>query len=381
MDEGQRIVIDGRMLMPQMTGVGRYLLGLATGLSQLQSEHHYELWLQAGLPAEHPVWALSSRGITLRQLPIRHMDLRGQWVLPAQLWRQSPDLLHYPHFDLPWLAPGRVVATIHDLKYIAHPGFFPQVSRLKRLVMLLMMRFTVHRARHVIAVSHNTRQDIIQRLGLPESKITVIPEGVNMDDYQAPPPARIEALRQRYRLGEHYILFVGERRPHKNLTGLLKAFVAFQAMVGHSYQLIIAGKTYSDYQEPERLAESLGLQDRVCFIGSPPDSDLPLLYHSADAFCLFSFYEGFGLPVLEAMASGTPVVAASLTSLPEVVGEAGLLVPPDQPEQAALALTQLVPGGQLRQQCIERGLERARQFTWLSCARQTLDVYLEAIRS
>jgi glycosyltransferase involved in cell wall biosynthesis len=187
----------------------------------------------------------------------------------------------------------------------------------------------------------------------------------------------IEAYRLRFSLQDPFILFVGERRPHKNISGVIQAFKAFTTMSPKPYQLVVAGKPYASYREPERLAESLGLRDRVHFIDSPPDGDVHLLFQSAEALLLLSRYEGFGLPLLEAMASGTPVIAANTSSLPEVVGDAGIIVPVDDPEAASEAIRQVVNGGNDRDKYIERGHDRARQFTWERCAQQTLMIYRE----
>ena len=148
-----------------------------------------------------------------------------------------------------------------------------------------------------------------------------------------------------------------------------------------SHQLVIAGRAYRDYTLPEQTAARLGINETVRFLDHFPDTELGLLYQSADLLALLSFYEGFGLPILEAMASGTPIVASSGTSLPEVAGDAGLLVPPDDPLSAAQAFARLIPGGDARQTCIERGLERASNFTWERCARQTEAVYRKVIET
>jgi glycosyltransferase involved in cell wall biosynthesis len=367
------------MILPHMTGAGRYLLGLCAGLNALSGDERIELWLQQVLPTDHPAWGLAGKRVTLRTLPAAHMSLRGQWLLPAALRRLHPDLLHYPHFDLPWLAPGRVVATLYDLKYIARPDFFPTNGRLRRLAILALTRHTLHRARRVIVTSQSTADDLMQRLGAPAGKLRVIPLGVD-DSFFAPiSPEAIEATRRRYGLERPFVLFVGERRPHKNLEGLLHAFELFRRRTVMGYTLVIAGRSYSDYRSPEALVERLGLADCVQFIDYAQDCDLVSLYHVAEALILLSYYEGFGLPVLEAMACGTPVVVSNLTSLPEVAGEAGLQVAPDDPEAAAEALLQVIPGGPQRQSRIALGLEQARRFTWQRCARQTLDVYTEVL--
>jgi glycosyltransferase involved in cell wall biosynthesis len=372
------IVIDGRMILPEMTGVGRYIIELAQALRDLPGQDNFELWLQSRLPADHPAWRLEGEHLSVRRLPLAHMELRQQWILPAELRRTHPDLFHYPHFDLPAGVPGKVIANIHDLKYIARPEFFPQTRRKKRLVMLGMMVFTVRRASRVIAVSENARQDIIRRLGALPANVRVIYHAVNDRYFSLPDPGSMEDLCQRYRLENPFILFVGERRPHKNITGLILAYNIFRRMTQRPFELVIAGKPYASYQEPERLVEQLGLNGKVRFVDYIPDEDLPLFYQRAEVFSLLSYYEGFGLPVLEAMASGTPVVCAGVTSLPEVCGQAGLLVDPTNPEQAALAIAQVITGGMHREELIMRGKTRARQFTWEKCAAQTVELYHEA---
>ncbi len=373
------IVIDGRMILPKMTGVGRYLFELVQVLRDYPGNDSYELWLQSGLPSNHPAWRLASERLAVRQLPLAHMVLRQQWVIPGRLHSAHPDLFHYPHFDLPFGVPGKVIANIYDLKYIVRPEFFPQTGQLKRAIMLGMMNFTVRRANQIIAISESTRQDIIQHLGGSPEKVKVIYLAVDKLFFQPSQPAAMQDFRQRYSLDKPFILFVSERRPHKNILGLIRAFQIFQRMSRRPYQLIIAGKPYAEYQEPEHLVDQLSLSGQVRFIDYVPDEDLPLLYQAADVFALLSYYEGFGLPILEAMASGTPVVAAGVTSVPEVCGQAGLLVDPDNPEQAAEALLQAASGGKQREEMAARGLERAHQFTWEKCAAQTIQLYREVV--
>ena len=223
-----QIVIDGRMILSHMTGVGRYVLGLTEALAKLPGDARYELWLSSRLPAGHPAWKMGTERLDVRQLPLGHMDPRQQWKVPLELRRRRPDLFHYPHFDLPWLTPGRIVATIHDLKYLAKPNFFSDFGRARRLIMLTMMRFTIRRADRIIAVSHCTRRDLIDRLGAAPEKIRVIPEGVEERFFRRTQTTELDQVRQRYGLNKPYLLCVAERRPHKNLPGLLHAFHRFR---------------------------------------------------------------------------------------------------------------------------------------------------------
>ena len=373
------IVIDGRMILPQMTGVGRYLLGLVGALRKIPCDDHFEIWIQPDLPADHPILRLSNERLNLRRVPIGHFDVRSAWYLPFKLAQSRPNLLHYPHFDLPWTVPGRVVATIHDLKYIARRDFFPHIASLKRLAILSTISFTTRRARQIITDSQSTKQDLVRRLHITPKKIIVVPLGVEDLFFNIHPLNTIQTVRSRYGLEDPFIIFVGERRPHKNIAGVIEAFDLFRRMVDTPYKLAIVGKPYLNYRIPEKLTQKLGLKDHIRFVDYISDMDLSLLYQAADAYVLLSFYEGFGLTVLEAMASGTPTVISNMTSLQEVTGDAGMLVAPNNPEQLALSIKQVVPGGEMREQCIHRGLERARLFTWEQCANKTLDVYHKAI--
>jgi glycosyltransferase involved in cell wall biosynthesis len=374
-----RVIIDARLILPRMTGIGRYLCGLAQGLRELPGDDRFELWLQPGLPANNPVWQFGSGSLSLREVSIPHMSLRQQWALPLELLRHRPDLVHYPHFDLPWAVPGPVVATIYDLKYIASPAFFPRLGRVKRLMMLTMMLLTVQKAQRIITLSESTRRNIVGYLHAAPEKVAVVPGGVDDHYFHSPPTGALREVRSRYELDAPFLLFVGERRPHKNIVGLLRAFQVFR-LSGHDvHHLVIVGQRYADYQEPEQVTEALSLTKNVHFLDYVPEADLPLLYRSADAFVILSFYEGFGLPVLEAMACGTPVVAAETTSLPEVAGKAGLLVDPRNLEAVALALGQVIPGGEQRDICIARGLVRASEFRWEHCAPKVAALYREVI--
>jgi glycosyltransferase involved in cell wall biosynthesis len=377
-----RVVIDARMILPEMTGVGRYLMGLAVGFRTLREDDYcYEFWLQPQLSNDHPIWGLENDRLKLHRLTIPHMDYRQQWVLPAEIRRRNPDLLHYPHFDLPFAVPGPVVATIHDLKYIARPDFFPTHGIAKKLLIRIMTSFTARRASRVITDSQSTRQDLIQCLKIEPGKVVSVPAGVEERYFIRPSPASLQSVRRRHHLPDSFILFVGERRPNKNIPGLIRAFKVFSRDIQRPYHLVVVGKRYSEYREPEQTVEALELNGKVHFLEHVGDDDLYCLYHTADAFVLLSFYEGFGLPALEAMASGTPAVVAQTSSLPEVIGDAGLLVEPDNPEQAAQAIKQVIPGGEHREELIAKGLERAHQFTWERCAQETIAVYREALRS
>ncbi len=271
------------------------------------------------------------------------------------------------------------MASIHDLKYLDHPEYFTHLSWLKRIAMHEMMAYTCRRAQAVICVSKAAAADLQAKLNVPAQKIRVIYHGVDGQFFRKRSFAEVQAFRQKHALQKPFILFIGDRRPHKNLTGLIQAFAYFRESGGESHQLVIAGKGYRDFTLPEQTVSRLGLDGSVRFLDYFPDYELPLLYQSADLLALLSYYEGFGLPILEAMACGTPVAASQCTSLPEIVEHAGLIIPPDDPSSAAVAFSRLIPGGDAREACIELGLKRAAAFTWERCALQTESLYQKVL--
>lgn len=367
------------MILPAMTGVSRYLTGLCRGLGQLDGDFSYELWLQPCLAADHPARRLGGERLELRIAAAGNMSLAGHLWMPLAVARRGAHLLHYPHFDLPPAMPGPLVATIHDLKYIARPDFFPQRGRVKRLAIRWLTANTCRRARRILCDSQSTAGDLQRLLGVPAEKLRVVPLGVEEHFFEQKSEAARQAFRARRGLERPYLLFVGERRPHKNLPGLLRTFKEFRALGGAEYELVIAGKAYAQERSAEQTAQELGLAGAVRFVNEVPEDELPYYYQCAAALVFLSFYEGFGLPVLEAMASGTPVVASNCTALPEVVGEAGWLVAADDPRQSATALAEATAPGEARRSAIEQGLERARAFSWRRCAELTQQVYAEAL--
>lgn len=370
-----RVAIDARLILPYMTGIGRYLTGLLTGLRDTCQTDLLQVWVQSNLPDDHAVWSLNGGGLRINRIPLRHMDWRAQWVLPRILSQDPPDLLHYPHFDLPWFTPGRVVLTIHDLKYISQPSYFLGAAHLKHLVMKTMLLHATRRAQAIMVDSLFTAQDLTRRLEIKTEKIHIIPLAVDGRFFQKCSPQELEQVRRRYHLPQQYLLTVAERRPHKNLPGLIQAFALFRQSSNLPQRLVIAGKAYTDYLEPQMMVEKLGLVNQVQFLDYVEDADLPALYQMAEVFLLLSFYEGFGLPILEAMASGTPVIASNSTALPEVVGENGLLVNPSEPKAAAEALHSLMTKESLHEALSLKAQLWAQQFTWRRCAEQTLACY------
>jgi glycosyltransferase involved in cell wall biosynthesis len=372
------ICIDGRLLYPHMTGIGRYLLGLLSGFANVDHLNQYEFWLQPGFPSLHPLWEFQSANIHLKEISIKPKDIRQSWQIPSVLRASYADIYHNPHFNLSPFIPGNIVSTIHDLKYLSFPNYFIALPGIKRLTIFLLIWVTLVKSKQVIAVSEHTRQDILKYFKVDPVKINVIYSGVDRKFFNQQNQSDINDFRVKHGLSMPFLLTVGERRPHKNLVTLIKAFEYFRSAGYTKYHLVIAGKPYANYRDPEKLVDTLNLGEVVHFLNYVGEDELPLLYQSADIFAFLSNYEGFGLPILEAMASGLPVISANNSSLQEVAGNAALLVRGTDPEEIAKAFIRVIPGSSIRENKTQQGISHAQKFTWEECASKTLAVYQKA---
>jgi len=318
----------------------------------------------------------------LNRLPTRSVHLaRKPWRLrAAATYFGAPSLdavfagmqvYHATEHLLPRLKHVGGVFTLHDVAYLRYPQYHLLQNRL--FLSFMMPRFLAQ-ADRVITISESTRRDALQHYALDPAKIDVIAEGVEPRFTPEVAAEQVSAVRAVYNLPARFILFVGTIEPRKNLPALLEAYAALRAKHPDVGLVIAGGKGWLYQRFFERLA-ALGLQDVVKRTGFVPDEQLPALLNAAEVFAFPSHFEGFGLPPLEAMACGVPVVCSNASSLPEVMGEAGLLVPPDDKRAWVEALDRLLSDPALRQDLVVRGLARARLFTWETAARQTLAVY------
>jgi glycosyltransferase involved in cell wall biosynthesis len=295
-----------------------------------------------------------------------------QFVAPLLLRLLGADVYHGVLNVMPLAGSTPAVVTIHDLS----PFLFPQTfRRVNRVYTRWAIKVSCRHARQLIAVSEFTKQEMIRWLQVPADRITVTYNGV--DPRFAPPdPLVLDAFRRRVGLPEQFILFIGTLEPRKNVPTLLEAYARIASET--NVPLILGGGKGWLYDEIFAKAEQLNLGDRIRFAGFIDDADLPLWYAAATVFTLPSFYEGFGIPLIEAMACGTPVVASTSSSLPEIVGDAGLLVSPTDPDALGSAILRVLREPDLRAELREQGLVRARRFSWYETAQRTLDVYRRA---
>lgn len=294
-----------------------------------------------------------------------------QTVLPILARRTKLDLLHSLHYTRPLVLPCASVVTLHDMTFF----LFPHLHTLpKRLFFPMAIRYSARVANALIADSESTRHDVIRLLRVQPGKTTTIPLGVTSEYRPVSNRALLEPIRQKCALPEKFLLYVGTVEPRKNLPALLRAYRS-AVDAGCSLPLVVVGRLGWMYDEVFRMVEALGLRERLKFTGYIPTQDLPLIYNLAEIFIYPSMYEGFGLPPLEAMACGTPVITTAVSSMPEHVGKAGVLVPPDDEGALARAILGLVNDDELRRRLAVEGPRQAAQFTWARTARETLQVY------
>ncbi|GIV97635.1 MAG: glycosyl transferase family 1 [Herpetosiphonaceae bacterium] len=353
-----------RIATGRRTGTENYTYELLAALAQIDHRNRYTLYCNR-LPAALPPLGLNFR---LRRIPLPRL-----WThlrLGPELRLHPPDLAFIPAHVIPALPPRRSVVTIHDLGYLYFPEAHPAAQR---LYLRISTRWSAFASSHIIADSQATRNDLIRYCGTPSGKITVVPLGVS-PRFAPRPEEEYLAVARHYGLEPPYLLYVGTIQPRKNLVRLIEAYAQALRQRRDLPVLALGGKRGWLTESIERRAEELNIAGRVRFLGYVDDQHLPALLSGALAFLLPSLYEGFGLPALEAMACGTPVLASSTSSLPEVVGDAALLVDPTDPAAIAEAILRLCGDTGLRAELAARGIERARLFSWRRTAHETLAV-------
>jgi glycosyltransferase involved in cell wall biosynthesis len=362
-----RIGIDARLVHYHQAGIGQYILRLTDALASLDRENEYYLF-QSRKDRTRLVRAPNFHRRILFT-PSHHRFER--LAMSAEMLPHGLDVFHSPDFIPPrkMLAPN--VITVHDLAFLLYPRFltsdaaryYGQIDHASRS------------AAHIIAVSQSTKRDITRLLGVPDDRVSVIYEAANTSAQQIDPAVAQRHVQDKYGIGERFILFVSTVEPRKNLPTLLAAYSKLLDAYKTSAQLVIAGHKGWLTEEVDQAVSRYKLADRVCFLGTVPNEELAYLYNAARVFALPSLYEGFGLPPLEAMASGTPVIVSNVSSLPEVVGDAGLLIDPNDVEAWAVALHRVLTEDALHDEMAAKGLKRAQHFSWERAARETLGVY------
>lgn len=362
-----------RLAVAARTGTEQYTWELLQALGRIDTHNHYTLYCNrrpAALPPLPP-------SFVLRPMPLRRAWSHGR--LSLEMLRRAPDVLFVPAHALPLIPAPRSVVTIHDLGFLHHPEAH---TRIQQLYYRVFTRLSARRATHIIAISEATRRDLQRFYGTPAERISVIYHGVHPRFTPIADPAILGRVQQRYGIAAPYLLFVSTIQPRKNVARLIEAFARARAELGtdHPLRLVLAGKRGWLTEQIERRAHELGIAAQVQFVGYVADEDLPALLSGALAYVVPSLYEGFGMTVLEAQACGTPVLASDVASLPEVVGDAGLLVDPTNTDAIAAGIVRLASDAALRDELRARGLRHVVGWTWERTARETLAVLAAAAR-
>lgn len=371
-----RVALDARYVRAHFPGIGRYVYHLAEALAALPGGPHLTLFYNPSptLP-RYDLPALAARfpgKITLQATSARPFSLGEQYRFFLPALRGRFQVWHAPYYIRPYLLARPTVLTVHDVINARLPGAMP--SRQTRLAFALTTRLALLTSRRIITVSQAAACDIEQLYGVNPAKIRVIPHGVS-PAFRPLDPAEQAATRSRLELPGRYLLYVGINKPHKNLARLLEAFKRYREQSGDPLRLILAGKEDGRYSGDLReKARQLGIMEQVEFRGEIAENDLPALYACATLFVFPSLYEGFGLPVLEAMASGAPVICAANSALPEVAGEAALYFPAEDISAMSAAIGE---GLRQSQELRQKGLAQSRLFSWQQTAERTLEVYKE----
>lgn len=350
-----KIGIDIQTTLGQKTGFGNYVLNMAEQFKQVGSDHEYVLIA----PGDE------------RDLSAPKRFLWDQWTLPIKAQQAGVSILHQPAFSAPLMFPGKIVVTVHDLIAIFYGQDIPFWSR---QYFARWMPFSYRRADAIITISEHTKKDVMRVLGIPEEKITVIYLAANSEYRPLTDQHLIRSAKQKYQTGNRYLLHVGTINPRKNLEFLVKVFAEVVKKFP-DYKLVITGKKGWYYEGLFKLVKAAGLVDRVVFTGYIEDGDKPALYNGATLFLFPSLYEGFGLPPLEAMQSGVPVISSNVSSMPEVVGQAGLLLDPKNIGLWVQSIIKVLDLAKLRQTMSAAGLKQAKNFSWAKTARETVKVY------
>lgn len=363
------VCLDARPATTHFPGIGRYVINLSGAITPGLDEGDRLFVLRD--PTRSSVMGLTaSEGHRTRvvNVPLTPFSIRQQWVVPRVLNSLGADVYHCSYYLMPYWTGVPTVLTVYDLI----PLLFPRHSSAKaRLLFRWLTALALRTAASVVAISHSTRRDLLGVLRVPPQKVTVVPLAAG-PGFRPQLAAEVARVRLRYALPVDYVLYLGSNKPHKNLVRLVAAWAQLQPQ---PFPLVVAGAWDPRHQRPRECAQTLGLDDEIRWLGRVPDSDLPALYTGAIAFVFPSLYEGFGLPVLEAMACGTPVACSNSSSLPEVSGDAAVAFDPTSVRAIADGLAGVLASADLRAELRERGLRQATRFSWERAARETIEAY------
>lgn len=380
-----RIGIDCRTILDpkrgEQAGVGHYTYFLVENLLKLDAKNQYVLFFD---PKIGDAGHFKQKNVTIKFFPFVDYKkyLPGAYshlLIAAYVDRENIDIFHSPASTIPLAYSKKAVVTIHDLAIYHNPDWFPKGQKFSTRVAVPQ---TIKKAKKIIAVSEYTKKDLIKYFKVSEDKVAVIYNGVepkkDIDDVK---PEDRKIVKDKYEIKQDFILFVGTVQPRKNIEGLIGAFDSLRSTkIFENYQLVIAGGKGWKYESVYSLVRELALTKKVIFTDYVTKKDKWSLLNAASLFVFPSFYEGFGLSILEAMQQGTPVITSKVTSMPEVLGDAGILADPHDINDVAKAIKKVLNNDALRDELIRKGYRQAKNFSWKKCAKETLQVYQEIFK-
>lgn len=363
------ILIDGRMI--SNTGIGRWLQNVVGHLMRIKTNHRITVLVNRDSEQVRSFHLQTSQ----LQFSAPIYSIREQIVLPLMLGSEHPDVVHFPNFNVPLVQRTPLVLTLCDLIYYIYPQACP--SWIGHQYARFMIRAAARKARRIITLSEHSKRDLILHIGCPPEKVCVVYPAIDSEVFCRQDPASVEAVKLKFGIRRPYLFYTGNHEPRKNLERLVHAFRRLPNR--KHFQLVLGGRVGRRRQEFYHDIADLVATGEVILSGEIPESDLPPLYAGAELFVFPSEYEGFGLPPLEAMATGVPVACSGATSLPEVVGGAAVLFDPGSTGEIAAAMHRILSSKQLAGELREKGFERVRQFSWSSAAQQIMNIYEQAV--
>jgi glycosyltransferase involved in cell wall biosynthesis len=367
-----RIAIDARKLHD--FGIGTYIRNVLRGLARLDQQTEYIV-----LCRPEDVEVAGELGPNFRAVAesARPYSIGEQFRIPLSLVRELAHLLHEPHYVLPPATRCRAVVTIHDCIHLMFPQYLP--GAMAYYYARASMWSAVRKADRILTVSETSKRDILKFFDIPPEKVAVIYNAIDERFLAEPDEEQMDRIRQRYQLDHPFLLYVGNIKPHKNLGRLIEAFARVKNSGHDDLRLVIVGDQVSRYPPLRQAVHRHRLDKEVRFLGFQPYDTLAVFYRLSRAFVFPSLYEGFGLPPLEAMACGTPVVTSNVSSLPEVAGGAAILVDPYDPASIADGISRAVTDTALRQELVAKGLARARDFSWTQSVAAIHQIYMDVL--
>jgi glycosyltransferase involved in cell wall biosynthesis len=366
-----KIGIDARMYGKAQSGIGNYIQQITDKIFELDKTNEYYIFLLEKTYAQYQPPHDKIHKIKVESPWYSYSE---QTKFLQQLLKHKLDLMHFPHFNAPIFYNRPRIHTIHDIT----PKFFPghkQKSSWRKFAYNLTLKTGLKKSKKIIASSQATKNDIIKYFKINPAKIEVVYLGTEDHFHVQQNYDKIKEIKAKYKISKPFVFFVSVWRNHKNFEGLIKAFEFLKSKYQLDYQLVLGGQADPHYTNINKTIAKSPYQSDIITPGFIADQDLPAIYNAAEIFPIPSFYEGFGLIGLEAMACGTPVVSSQVTSLPEIMGEAALYFDPNNHQQMAETIYKVLTDPQLKESLINKGFAQVKKYSWLKCAKQILSVY------